>query len=57
MRTGKNTYANRGTRPSHTPQETKKPKRDTSADWVTIPRLVAVTLCALIVTIYFNGVN
>lgn len=34
----------------------RKGKRDTSADWVTLPRLTVFTLALFIVTLVFNGI-
>lgn len=34
----------------------KKGKRDTSADWVTLPRLTIFTISLFIVTLVFNGI-
>lgn len=61
MRTGK-PESNRKPRTVSTdykPKEESNPskgKRDTSADWVTIPRLVVVTVVVLVLTLIFNGI-
>lgn len=59
MRTAQSNYVPRH---NYSPKETqgevgqRKQKRDTSVDWVTIPRLTAVTLCLFVVTLVFNGI-
>lgn len=61
MRTGKpvSNHKPRTVSNNYKPKEESNPskgKRDTSADWVTIPRLVVVTVTVLVLTLIFNGI-
>lgn len=59
MRTGQpRRLPENGTKPrvKKTATPNKEPRKDTSTDWVTIPRLVTVFIVGLTLTIYFLGV-
>lgn len=59
MRTANQGYTSSSSYKPSSKKDTDNPrkgKRDTSADWVTVPRLTVFTLALFIMTIVFNGI-